>query len=277
MPACHAPTTGLSLGTRPGRAVRPSLCPHPASSAHHSVDLTVADIFGQAQTVYAALGVDPIPAPSASITGSPFSTDAGAATALDASASVCTTGNSCTYLWTVACPGKGDVTKTGQSHSITSGVGVGVDIDLWGAAPTLACTVTLLVDGDFGLTHTAQTTLLVGRGVWGCLDTVCAGCGSHATAGDLSLGSNPWTLCVSNNTRDAGSQHCSPAHVEPLTPPPFPTRRSRSRRRPRQKLPMGPPSMSPPAQASRWPPPAAHAPRAARRMAGVSPVTAARP
>lgn len=129
----------------------------------HSVSLMVIDLYGQATNVTTDLSVNPIPAPSASITGSPFFAAAGDATELNANASVCSTGDRCTYTWTIQCPGKANVTKTGQRSLITTGVGAGVDVTVYEVAPTLTCTVTLRVTGDFGLTHNAQTTLLVGQ------------------------------------------------------------------------------------------------------------------
>lgn len=127
-----------------------------------SVSLMVIDMYGQATNVTTHLSVNPIPAPSASITGSPFFAAAGDATELNANTSVCTTGNRCAYAWTIQCPGKANVTKTGKSQGVTTGVGAGADVNLYGVAPTFTCSVTLRVTGDFGLTHSAQTTLQVG-------------------------------------------------------------------------------------------------------------------
>lgn len=124
----------------------------------------MTDSYLQQSTATTTLGINPIPAPTAAIVGSPLSVSAGGGATLDASASVCTTQGGCSYFWTVSCPGKADVTKAGDNQRVTTGIGSSVDVDLWGAPPVFSCMVTLRVDGAFGLTHTAQTTLQVRDG-----------------------------------------------------------------------------------------------------------------
>lgn len=131
----------------------------------------MTDAYNQLVTTNGSLVVNYIPAPTAAIVGSPLTVNAGDNVTLDARASVCTTPGSCTFAWTVACPGKATVFKAGDPARLTTGAGASFEIDLRGAEATVTCAVGLRVDGDFGLTHAANTTLQVGL----CLDQGVSG------------------------------------------------------------------------------------------------------
>ena len=107
--------------------------------------------------------------PTADIAGSPITIAALAKATLDAGGSACYN-IPCSYDFVVACSGLSNVTKSGTATTatITTGKGVGYDLNLLTVPAGIACSVTLTVTDTKAATDVASGTLQVRLGLRQC-------------------------------------------------------------------------------------------------------------
>ena len=103
------------------------------------------------------------PPADVTIAGAPqLQATAGSQTQLVATGTFCSAFN-CSNGWTVTCPNRTAVSKSGTAAYISAGTGSGQDINTWGITSPLNCTVSLLASTPSSGTGSATASLLVSR------------------------------------------------------------------------------------------------------------------
>jgi hypothetical protein len=150
-----APLRARSCRSFPGAALAlnapHSTCPPSKPPASCNVDLKVTDS-GTPRQDFTASSILTVSAtgPSSSA-GGPYTLLAGETLTLNASTSRCSL-EVCTWDWTVSCPGRAPVYKTGVIAAVTSGPSntpdAFYDLDTLGIVSKLTCTVSLVGTGE---------------------------------------------------------------------------------------------------------------------------------
>ena len=107
---------------------------------------------------------------------------------------------SCSADWSIECPGKPTIKKTGAVVSISTGAGPGVDISTWGLTSSINCTVSLLASALSSGNGSAAASLLVSAA--GAVAWLCVG----------SLGI-PWTEPHNQACQPSPGRTCRAQHV----------------------------------------------------------------